>query len=398
MAAQDNNSTVTGTAFRKYCAGADTPFYYYDMKMLGETVRRCKTAMDRYGYKAHYALKANANPEVLAVIRDAGFGADCVSGNEVLLAVRSGFEPGKIFFAGVGKSDREISDALQAGIACFNCESLQEMKVIDAIAESLGRRARVALRINPGVDAHTHSYISTGREEDKFGICEYELEEAARIIRESGSLDFYGLHFHVGSQITDMGVFRTLCGRVNEIAAKAASYGLEIRNLDLGGGLGIDYENPESYPDFETYVSVIHEHLSVPEGCAVHFEPGRALVAQCGKLVTRVLFVKERGSRNFAITDAGMTDLIRPALYKATHKIVNLSAQGQDRGTALYDIVGPVCESSDCFAKSLEFPVTRRGDILVINSAGAYGEVMAMSYNQRRLPASVTSDDIARLF
>jgi diaminopimelate decarboxylase len=361
-----------------------TPFYYYDLSLLKNTLDACKKELDRYGYHAHYALKANANDEILTIVKNKGFGADCVSGNEVALALRTGFSPEKIVYAGVGKSDKEIITALDGRIFSFNCESVPEIKVINDLAAARGITASVSLRINPDIDAHTHKYISTGRKQDKFGISPWMFEEVMSVINSSANIKLAGLHFHVGSQITDLNVFTLLAQRVNELGQWFAERDIKIENLNLGGGLGVDYSDPDTnpVPDFQGYFERISATLRRESGQKIHFEPGRALVAQCGTLVSRVLYVKNGKGKKFAILDAGMNDLIRPALYQAVHKIENLTSQGPVRR---YDVVGPICESSDRFGGNILLPQTQRGDIVAIRSAGAYGQVMAMRYNQKDL-------------
>ena len=463
-----------------------TPFWYYDMDVFRKTVKLAASLSERYGIGAHYALKANVEPRLVSYIASKGFGADCVSGNEVKYAVESGFARSSIVFAGVGKSDKEISDALDLGIGCFNVESLMEMQVIDALAASKGVRANVSLRINPNIDAHTHRYVTTGLYENKFGISRHEFEAAIDILKSSKALDFKGLHFHIGSQITDVEpVYSLECERAAEIVEWFEAHGMEVGSIDLGGGLGVDYDEPDEnpVPDFEKWFSIIDRKLRRRLEQSVSIEPGRSMVAQCGSLITRVLFVKSGETKTFLIMDAGMNDLIRPALYGAYHKIENLSAHyartetsesedltrhhqmpgrswrtgepcgdgkpvGRDRplekgvggietrhhqmpageqrsgGLALgcarrpdrplekgvggiendivncsqserlYDIVGPVCESSDVWGEGRELPYSKRGDILAIRSTGAYGSVMSSRYNLRDLAPAVFSDDL----
>ena len=369
----------------------ETPFYYYDLKLLRKTLDEYTKYLARYNYHAHYAFKANANDRILSVIREYGLGADCVSGNEVALALKSGFSPDKIVYAGVGKSDKEIKTALEGGIFSFNCGSVPEIEIINSIAASMGKTAGISLRINPDIDAHTHKYISTGRSQDKFGISPWMFDDVLSTIKNCKSVHLTGLHFHVGSQITDLHVFAMLCKRVNELQTWFEERGVKIENLNLGGGLGIDYENPEQNPvsDFKTYFEIINQNLEVRPGQQVHFEPGRTIVAQCGTLISRVLYVKIGRGKKFAILDAGMNDLIRPALYQAKHKIDNITSKGRKMR---YDVVGPICESSDRFGKNIILPSTSRGDIIAIRSAGAYGQVMAMRYNQKELAPEYYSE------
>ncbi|MDD6052483.1 MAG: diaminopimelate decarboxylase [Bacteroidales bacterium] len=365
-------------------ASIETPFYYYDMDLLRSTLSEAASVSGRYGYKVHYAVKANANSEILDEVRRAGLGVDCVSGNEIKAALRSGFDPSGIVFAGVGKTDREIVTALKAGISCFNVESAAELEVIDEVAGIMGVKADVAFRVNPNVNAHTHHYITTGLEENKFGIGLWELESIIAKAEQLPNVNLEGLHFHIGSQILEMGPFRELCNRINGIQKDLEARRISIRSINVGGGLGIDYIRPDEnpVPDFESYFGTFAKYLELREGQELHFELGRALVAQCGTLITKVSYVKEGQHKKFAIVDAGMNDLIRPALYQAYHKIENLSSDGpEDR----YDVVGPVCESSDCFGKEVQLPQTSRGDLLAIRSAGAYGQIMAMRYNLRDL-------------
>lgn len=371
-----------------------TPFYYYNLPLLQETLTACLRAADPFGFHVHYAMKANFNPQILAIIKDAGLGADCVSGNEVKKAIEIGFTPNKVVFAGVGKSDTEITEALGFNIFCFNVESVQELEVINDLAFKAGKRARVALRINPNVDAHTHHNITTGLEENKFGINQWELPNCIEVLNKSPNLLLEGIHFHVGSQITDLNVFKSLCIKVNEIRNWLEERGFSLSVLNVGGGLGIDYCNPDEnpVPDFKAYFEIFNQFLERRPDQQVHFELGRALVAQCGSLISRVLYVKKGIKKNFLVLDAGMTELMRPALYQAYHQIENISAVTRVNGIIKYDVVGPICESTDCFGKEVELPESLRGDLIVLRSAGAYGEVMASRYNLREPVRSVYSD------
>ncbi len=371
----------------------ETPFYYYDMELLNRTLAAAKVAADKRGFHIHYALKANFNDRILQAIQSLGFGADCVSGNEVQKSLDMGFPAGQITFAGVGKSDKEIKLALKEQIFAFNVESIEELQVIDTLAGELGERANVSLRINPNVDAHTHHYITTGLDENKFGVPNSELEQAASVLRECQHVDLVGLHFHVGSQITDMNVFKSLCVKVNEWKNWFEERGTQIKILNVGGGLGVDYHHPDTQPmpDFEAYFDVFDKFLERNGQQEVHFELGRALVAQAGSLVSRVLYSKSGVKKNFLILDAGMTELMRPALYQAFHKIERLGSS-DDAEELNYDVVGPICESSDCFGKEVPLPVSKRGDLIAIRTAGAYGEVMASRYNLREEIRYVYSD------
>ncbi len=370
-----------------------TPFYYYDLELLADTLFELTKHSNRFGYHVHYALKANSNPELLKVIKDAGLGADCVSGNEVKHALSNGFSADKVVFAGVGKNDDEINLALENDIFCFNCESMQELEVINELAYKKQKIASVALRINPNVDANTHKYITTGLEENKFGINPHEFDTVIDLLKTLPSIKLVGLHFHIGSQITDLSPFKKLCIRVNEINQYFMKRGHHLPILNVGGGIGINYHEPdrEAIIDFESYFKLFADFLTLHKNQQLHFELGRSVVAQCGSLISKVLYVKKGINTNFAILDAGMTELIRPALYQAFHKIEKLSKNNTDSTLELfkYDVVGPICESSDCFGKAVDLPEIKRGDFLIIRSAGAYGEVMASQYNLRDLVKSV---------
>ena len=374
--------------------GLETPFYYYDMGLLKQTLESCKRASDKFGFHVHYAFKANFNERVLLAIQKMGFGADCVSGNEVKKAIELGFDPSHIVFAGVGKSDREISEALNHNIYCFNVESVQELGIINDLAGKLGKTTRVAIRINPNVDAHTHHYITTGLEENKFGINQWELKACVEELKRCDNLKLIGIHFHIGSQITNLDIFKSLCVKVNELSSWFGEHGFQLEILNVGGGLGVDYHNPDAAAvnDFESYFEVFDKFLERRTGQEVHFELGRALVAQSGNLISRILYVKNGLKKNFLILDAGMTELMRPALYQAYHKIENISAEITSE-TVKYDVVGPICESSDWLGKEVELPLSHRGDLIAIRTAGAYGEVMASGYNLRDIVRSEYSMD-----
>ena len=365
-------------------SGIKTPYYLYDLDILHNTLAMAVNAASVHGFQIHYAIKANHNPIITRIISEYGLGADCVSGNEVSEALHRGFPAEKIVYAGVGKSDEEILQALANDIFCFNVESLEELKVIDELAGKQGTIARIALRVNPDVYANTHKYITTGLEENKFGIQRSQLREALDYCLQSDRMDFMGLHFHIGSQITDMMPFAKLCERVNEIWEEFEISATGARILNLGGGLGVNYADPagDAYPDFASFFDVFANHLNIPVDIDVHFELGRSLVAQCGSLITRVLYTKKGVQKDFVVTDAGMTELMRPSLYQAVHKIENLT---NHNGTeSQYDVVGPVCESSDVFGKNVRLPETRRGDLLAIRSCGAYAESMMLRYNMRK--------------
>ena len=371
-----------------------TPFYYYDTELLRATLRAINTEVLKHeGFVVHYAVKANANPKVLRVIREAGLGADCVSGGEIEAALKAGFPANKIVYAGVGKSDWEIELGLDNDIFAFNVESIPELEVINELAGQKGKIARIALRINPNVGAHTHANITTGLAENKFGIAMRDMETVIERAVEMQHVKFVGLHFHIGSQILDMGDFEALCNRVNELQTQLENHRIRVENVNVGGGLGIDYQHPNrvSIPDFKAYFDTYAKKLKLRPEQTLHFELGRAVVAQCGSLISRTLYIKEGAVKKFCIIDAGMTDLIRPALYQAYHKIENISSELPMES---YDVVGPICESSDVFAKQIDLNATRRGDLIAIRSAGAYGEIMASQYNCRKLPQGYASDEL----
>ncbi len=371
----------------------DTPFYYYDMDVLKKTVKAVKNEIKNYGYIEHYAVKANANKRILEFLAAEGFGADCVSGNEVKAAVNAGFPASKIVLAGVGKTDKEINLALDLNIFCFNVESLPELEIINSLAAKKGKQAQIALRINPNVDAHTHEYITTGLNENKFGFAISQLAETLNKLSYLKNVKLIGIHFHIGSQIEELEVFERLCIKVNEILGWFEDRGIKLEHVNVGGGLGVDYADPNGHPisDFKHFFEIYHKNLKLSEGQLLHFELGRSIVAQCGSLISKVTYVKEGETKKFAIVDAGMTDLIRPALYQAYHKIENISSELPEEK---YDVVGPICESSDVFAKDYTLNKTQRGDLLALRTAGAYGEIMASQYNCRELPKVYFSDKI----
>ena len=371
-----------------------TPFYYYDTAVLRKTLKTINEEAGKHeNFEVHYAVKANANPKVLNIICQAGLGADCVSGGEIQAATNAGFPASKIVYAGVGKSDWEINLGLEKGIFCFNVESIPELEVINELAEKQGKVAQVCFRINPNVGAHTHANITTGLAENKFGIAMEDMENVIEEAAQMKNIKFLGLHFHIGSQILDMGDFEALCNRINELQDQLESHHIIVKNINVGGGLGIDYNHPNRVPipDFKAYFDTYAKFLKLREGQKLHFELGRAVVGQMGSLITKALYVKQGTAKQFAIVDAGMTDLIRPALYQAYHKIESISSNEPEE---TYDVVGPICESSDVFAKAIDINKTHRGDLIALRSAGAYGEIMASQYNCRQLPKGYITEDL----
>ena len=371
-----------------------TPFYYYDTELLRKTLQAINTEAAKHeGFVVHYAVKANANPQILRTIRQAGLGADCVSGGEIEASLRAGFPATKIVYAGVGKSDWEINLGLDNDIFCFNVESIPELEVINELAAQRGKTARVAFRLNPNVGAHTHANITTGLAENKFGIAMRDMLSVIEEAKTMQHIKVVGLHFHIGSQILDMGDFEALCNRINELQNLLEQHRIVMEHINVGGGLGVDYQHPNRVPipDFKDYFDTYAKKLKLRPGQTLHFELGRAVVAQCGSLITRTLYIKKGATKQFCIVDAGFTDLIRPALYQAYHKIENITSEETAQS---YDVVGPICESTDVFAKHIDLNTCRRGDLLAIRSAGAYGEIMASQYNCRRLPQGYTSDEL----
>lgn len=371
-----------------------TPFYYYDTNLLRQTLHAITTEAGKHeGFIVHYAIKANANPKILNIICQTGLGVDCVSGGEITRACSVGFPASKIVFAGVGKSDWEINLALDKDIFCFNVESVPELEVINELAAQKNKIAKVAFRINPDIGVHTHANITTGLAENKFGIAMRDMLPVIEEAQKMTHIKFIGLHFHIGSQILDMGDFEALCNRINDLQDSLEQNHIQVENINVGGGLGIDYKHPNRVPipDFKNYFNTYAQHLKLRPGQKIHFELGRSVVGQMGSLITRTLYIKQGTAKQFAIVDAGMTDLIRPALYQAYHKIENISS---DEPAEAYDVVGPICESSDVFAKAVDLNKSHRGDLVALRSAGAYGEIMASQYNCRELPIGYITEDL----
>lgn len=370
-----------------------TPFFYYNLDVLDRTLDEVKKHGLSKGYHVHFAMKANNNRRILERIRKAGLGVDCVSGGEIKHAIDCGFKPSQIAFAGVGKTDEEIRTGLQNDIFSFNCESLQEMEVLNALAAEARKTANIAIRLNPNVEAKTHKYITTGLSENKFGVNPQNLPEFFEKLPGWKNLELTGIHFHIGSQILDTQPFVDLCKKVNEFQDYFEEKGITLQHINVGGGLGIHYDSPDNddIPDFELFFGIFEENLELRSGQQVHFELGRSIVAQCGSLVSRVLYIKEGATTDFAIIDAGMTELIRPALYDADH---NVHVLNEGRPWKKYDVVGPICESSDTFRRGVEIPEVKRGDLVAIRSCGAYGQVMSSDFNLRERAATVYSDEI----
>lgn len=375
--------------------GMKTPFYFYDLEILEQTLKAIREAVGDSPFEIHYAIKANANSKVLEKIKEHGLGIDCVSGEEVACALEHGFAPHQIAFAGVGKRDDEIELGIEHGIFTFNVESLEELKVINELASNKQKQVDIALRFNPNVNAKTHEYITTGLEENKFGINYWELNDLFELLPTLPNLKLMGLHFHIGSQIRDLSVYKNLCNRVNQFQEIFRQRGFELGHVNVGGGLGVNYEDPDvgMIPDFSEFFSIFREFVNLYPGQSLHFELGRAVVAQSAALISKVLYVKKGIKTDFAIVDAGMTELIRPALYQAYHKIQNISKLNEADKQA-YDVVGPICESSDCFGKRIKLPFTERGDLIAIRTTGAYGQVMSSNYNLRKNVKTIYKDEL----
>lgn len=370
-----------------------TPFYYYDLDLLRQTLEEIKTHGLSKGFHIHFAIKANFNFKILEIVRQAGLGIDCVSGKEIERAIEAGFRPEQIAFAGVGKTDEEIQTGLNHNIFSFNCESVQELEILNELAKKAGKVANVSVRLNPNVEAKTHKYITTGLNENKFGINPESLTHLFNILPDLRSVDLTGIHFHIGSQIRNLKSYKELCEKVNRVQDRFENEEIRLNHVNVGGGYGISYENPdgEPHPDFKSFFSLFEKNLELRQGQQVHFELGRSIVGQCGSLISQVLFVKEGINTHFAILDAGMTELIRPALYQAAHQIDVLTS---NRAKKTYDVVGPICETSDTFRKGIQMPEVQRGDLVAIRSAGAYGEVMSSGFNLREKVKAYYSDEI----
>ena len=374
--------------------GYETPFYLYDMALLRQTLESVVYESKRYGYHLHYAIKANYDDRILEVIREYGLGIDCASGNELRKAIESGFNPRQIVYAGVGKRDKELRYAIEQKILAINVESIEELHLVNRLSAEAGTTTDVALRINPDIDPKTNHCIDTGQADSKFGISYEEILDEAETLKTLSNINIIGIHLHIGSQIRELHVFENMCNKVNVIVDSLESLGFSFRFVDVGGGLGVNYDVPENepIPNFASLFSIIHNYLSVGDK-EVHFEFGRAIVAECGELITSVLFNKTTATgRRLVIVDASMTELIRPALYGSYHNIENITSE--ETINSKYTIVGTACESTDVFQENVSMKRTKRGDLIAIKSAGAYGMSMASRYNLHDLPGAVYSDQI----
>ena len=372
----------------------ETPFYLYDIELLSQTLESLMSIANKYNYKIHYAIKANYDARLLQIIRKYGVGIDCASGNEVRCAIEAGFDPKTIVYAGVGKRDKEIRYAIEQNILAINCESIEEIHLVNELAAEAGKVVSIALRVNPDIDPKTNHCIDTGQADSKFGISYEEILSSVDDIRSLKNIVVIGMHIHIGSQIRELHVFENMCNKVNAIVEYLTKLGFEIEFVDVGGGLGINYDMPENepIPNFASVFAIIKQHLKVGNR-EVHFEFGRSIIAQCGELITKVLYNKTTATgRRLVIVDGSMTELIRPALYGSYHNIENITSEAEQR--LKYTIVGTACESTDVFDENVSLPLTKRGDLLTIKSAGAYGMSMASRYNQHDLPAAVYSDEL----
>ena len=374
----------------------ETPFYLYDINLLRQTLESVVYESNKYNYKVHYAIKANNDDYLLSIIKEYGIGIDCASGNEVRKAIESGFDPKTVVYAGVGKRDKEIRYAIEQGILAINCESIEELQVVNQLAGEMGKKADIGLRVNPDIDPKTNRCIDTGQADSKFGIAYEEILENVELIKSLENINIIGIHIHIGSQIRELHVFENMCNKANAIVEKLESYGFSFRMVDVGGGLGINYDVPENepIPNFASLFSIVHEYLNV-EGKEVHFEFGRSLVGECGELITSVLYNKTTATgRRLLIIDASMTELIRPMLYGSYHNIENITSQ--EDSFKKYTVVGTACESTDVFDENISLRKSKRGDLLTIKSAGAYGRSMASEYNMHDLPKAVYSDQLGK--
>ena len=371
----------------------NTPFYYYDISILKANLDALKASINNNN-KVHFALKSNFNSKILNIINSYGFGIDAVSGNEIKKAIEVGFKSEDIVFAGVGKKDSEIQFSIDNNISYLNSESFQEIEVINKISSKSNKITPISIRINPNIKTQTHKHIQTGYRNNKFGIDINDLNEVIDSSNKFKNIEIVGFHFHLGSQINNNSPFLKLCSIVNEVNDLFKAKSINIKYINVGGGLAIDYLDPidNSISDFKNFINLFNKNIFLNDKQILHFELGRSIVGQCGFLISKVLFIKKSYEKNYAIIDAGMNDLIRPALYNTYHKVINITSKSPEKIN--YDVVGPVCESSDTFAYDYPLPITNRDDFIVICSAGAYGQSMSSNYNLRNKLKSYYSDAI----
>jgi len=387
---QNKKLFCEGVSLTDLAAAVGTPAYIYSQQDL--QTRAAQFQPSTASRLVCYATKANSNPTLLRFLQNAGLGADVTSGGELFLALHAGFAPEKIIYSGVGKTDAEIEAALDAGIKALHVESAAELARIQHIATNRQQVARIGIRINPNIDAKTHPYISTGQKRHKFGV---DPETAVSLFHTAAQhpwLQPVGAATHIGSQITSLTPYQESTTFLLDFAAKLAADGIHLQYLDVGGGLGIDYES-EPVPAIDAWATAVSTPINAA-GYTVVLEPGRSIVGPSGILLTQVIYTKSSSARNFAIVDAGMNDLLRPTLYKAHHPILPINKPTPDMPTTLYDVVGPVCESSDWLAKARSFPQLKSGDLLAVTHAGAYGFAMSSNYNGRlRPPELLVNED-----
>ncbi|OSQ40758.1 diaminopimelate decarboxylase [Thalassospira mesophila] len=384
----DGVLSAEGVSIPELAEKVGTPFYCYSTATLERHYKVYAGAFDGLDATVCYALKANSNQAVIKTLAKLGAGADVVSVGEMRRALQAGIAPSKIIFSGVGKADAEMREALDADIAQINVESIPELVELNRVALDMGKKARIALRINPHVDAKTHEKIATGKAENKFGIDWTRAIEVYRDAAQMDGIEITGIAMHIGSQLTDLTPFREAFTRLAGLVEELRTHGIEVKNLDLGGGLGIAYQG-ETPPLPAAYGQMVREtvgHL----GCHITLEPGRLIVGNAGILVSRVMYIKDGEAKRFVILDAAMNDLIRPTLYNAYHEIIAVDEAGVDDKMATVDVVGPVCETGDTFGKDRKLPDNLQpGDLVAICSAGAYGAVMSSTYNTRALTPEV---------
>jgi diaminopimelate decarboxylase len=368
-------------------ATAGTPFYLYSKRELLKNFNAYKTAFAEVDATICFAVKACSNIAILKLLKAAGAGADTVSGGEIRRALLAGIAPDKMIFSGVGKTREEIAFALESGIGQLNVESPEELEIVDEIAAARKVKARISLRVNPDVDAGTHEKISTGRKSDKFGIPLHEVREAYRKARTLSHLEVQGVACHIGSQVTDLTPFHNAFAKVTDLARELLADGFPLRRIDLGGGLGIRYKN-ETPVKIADYAGEVMKHVR-SLGLQLFLEPGRSISASAGALISEVQFIKQTEAKSFVVLDAGMNDLARPALYGAYHEMVPVRQGGAEES---YDVVGPVCESSDIFGSNRRLPKLESGDLVAILAAGAYGAAMSSNYNTRVLLPEILVD------
>ena len=384
---RDGELYAEDVPLRRIAETVGTPCYVYSAAAITERYRRYETSLSGFNARVFYSVKANSNQAVIALLGRLGAGADVVSVGEMHRALKAGIAAKDIVFAGVGKTKDEMAAALDAGIHQFNVESVGELRALNDVASARSKRAPVALRINPDVDALTHAKISTGKAENKFGI---DLAHAPEVYAEAAKLpgiDVQGIACHIGSQLLDIAPYRAAFGKLADLTRQLRAAGLPVRRIDLGGGVGVAYKGEQTI-SIDSYVDAVASTVG-NLGCTLEIEPGRSIVAESGLLLSRVINVKSGVSRKFVIVDAAMNDLIRPALYDAYHEIVPVHAPASDAPVERVDIVGPICETGDLFAAQRPMPPLQAEDLVAFSTAGAYGAVMASTYNTRPLVAEV---------